>query len=327
MRGFGKFLGRFLGAVVVIGFGLWVFGPYEPVELDISFDSNLLDGGVDQYLEAKEAAVNDVVEGAQKRVVWAADVGAKTPISVIYLHGFSASSQEIRPVPDRVAQAFGANLVYTRFGGHGIDDDGAQLAAATVGDWMRDAGEALAIGRAVGERVVILSTSTGGTIAAELLLQDRDDVAAVIFVSPNFEINNDLAFLLTWPGARYWMPIIAGAEREFETISAEHAMYWTHKYPTVAVMALAALVKHAAGQEYATVTVPALFYYSDNDSVVVPATTDKIMENWGGETKRGMPDLQDGDDPNEHVIAGDIRSPGNTEAAVSQIVAWLRGIL
>ncbi|MDT8329357.1 MAG: alpha/beta fold hydrolase, partial [Roseovarius sp.] len=199
----------------------------------------------------------------------------RTALSIVYFHGFSASSQEIRPVPDLLAQAFGANLVYTRFRGHGRDSDA--MGEASASDWLADAAEALAVARATGERVVILATSTGATVAA-VALQDpalRERVAGVIFVSPNFGINNRLAPLLTWPGARHWLPLVAGERRSFEPRNPEQAAEWTTEYPSIAVFPMAALVAHARSLDYSKMTLPALFYYSDDDRVVRPDLTGK----------------------------------------------------
>ena len=69
------------------------------------------------YLEKREARFEDIVEGVEKRVVWAGERGARTDWAVVYLHGFSGSSEEIRPVPDEVAAALGANLFYRGHGG------------------------------------------------------------------------------------------------------------------------------------------------------------------------------------------------------------------
>ena len=163
-----KWTGR-LVLVLLVGFGLLaLLGPREKVDLSAGFDASLLGDDIDDYFEREEAKFSDIVEGVQKRVVWAGDVGVKTPISVLYIHGFSASSEEIRPVPDKVAEALGANLVYTRLTGHGRS--GAAMAQATASDWMRDTAEALAAARAVGESVVVIATSTGGTLVAAAAL-------------------------------------------------------------------------------------------------------------------------------------------------------------
>ena len=143
-------------------------------------------------------------------------------------------------MPDNVAAALGANLVYTRFQGHGRDGDA--MAEATASNWMNDAVEALAVARAVGDKVIILTTSTGGTIAALALHEPalQNDVAGVVFVSPNFGINNPAAGVLTLPAARYWVPLVAGETRKFDPLNDGQAAHWTTTYPTVATLPMAA---------------------------------------------------------------------------------------
>ncbi|MEQ8897356.1 MAG: alpha/beta fold hydrolase [Roseovarius sp.] len=312
-----------LGAVVVL---LWVIGPYEPVETEVAFDRRVLAEGVDPYLRAQEARFDDIRPGNEKRVIWYGLEEVPTDLAIVYLHGFSASSGEIRPVPDDVARALGANLVFTRFRGHGRD--GEAMAEATAGDWIEDAAEALAIGRKVGREVVVIATSTGGTVAA-IAAHDRElmrDVKGIAFISPNFGINNALAPLLTMPGARYWVPLVGGRTRSFEPQNEGHAREWTTSYPMEAVMPLAALVKHAAGLDYGAVSVPALFYYSDADAVLDTSATDEVRADWGGPVRHAAPELGPGVDPAAHVIAGAILSPGNTEAAVTLILDWIGGL-
>jgi hypothetical protein len=152
MRTFGKLAGRVLMALMVVGIAMWLFGPYEDVSFDAAYDESQLDGGVDAYLEAREAQVLNIRDNSEKRVIWAGAVEVKTPVAVVYMHGFSASSQEIRPVPDDVAAALGANLIYTRFQGHGRDNDA--MSESTVKGWMADTVEALAIARRVGGKGV-----------------------------------------------------------------------------------------------------------------------------------------------------------------------------
>lgn len=322
MRRFAKW-----GAGLVAGMAaLFILGPYEPVEADVSFDSRKFGEGVQVYLESIEAGFADIRPDSQKRVVWAGQPETRTPLSVVYLHGFSASSQEIRPVPDDVARALGANLVFTRFRGHGRT--GEAMAEGTATAWMKDAAEALAVGRATGERVIVIATSTGGTVAALALMQPTmaENVEGVVFVSPNFGINNTLAPLLTLPAARYWVPLFAGKRRSFEPRSADQGREWTTEYPSVAVFPMAALVKHAVAQDFGRIKVPALFYYSDDDRVVRPDVTEKVQKSWGGETTRIIPLLTENDDPFAHVVAGEIMSPDATPAATEAILDWIKGL-
>lgn len=314
---------RALG-ILALGLGaLFVFGAREPVVVDVRFDPKRLEQGVAAYFEQAEADVPDLREGARKRVIWAGKAEEVTPLSVVYMHGFSASSEEIRPVPDAVAAALGANLVYTRFKGHGRDGDA--MATARVQDWMMDAAEALAAARAVGGKVLVIATSTGASIATAALAQPdlAEEVIGAIFVSPNFGINNAVAPLLTWPAARHWLPLVAGKRRAFEPMNEQQQAHWTTEYPSVAVFPMAAIVKHAANLDHGKITVPALFYFSDKDAVVDASETKRVAERWGAPVTRGHPDLREGDDPLAHVIAGDIMAPGNTDAAIERMLDWV----
>ena len=326
MRSFGKWLGRLLLALLVLIGGLWVFGPRETVDLSPRFDAATLGDDLDAYLAAAEAEVPDIREGLQKQIVWAGAPGEVTPLSIIYLHGFSASLGEIRPVPDDLATALGANLYYARLTGHGRD--GAAMAEASVADWMIDTTEALAIGRRLGERVIVVSTSTGSTLAA-LALTDpalREGVAGAVFVSPNFRLANPVAPALTWPAARHYLPLLAGAERSFEPQNEDHGRFWTTRYPSVAVFPMAALVKAAREADYADVPTPALWIAAEADQVVSYAAAAEIIARWGGPSEVTLLTMGPGDDPFSHVILGDTLAPGQTAAGTERIRTWIKSL-
>ncbi|MCF6232979.1 MAG: lysophospholipase [Rhodobacteraceae bacterium] len=324
MRKLGRFLGRALAVLVVVGVTLWQFGPYEDVDLAPSFDPGKFDDAVQTYFETIESKVDDIVPGTEKRVIWADGfTGKRTAISVLYVHGFSATSEEIRPVPDRIAAALGANLVYTRLQGHGVP--GAALGRASASTWMVEMAEGLAAARMVGDRVVVISTSTGGTLAAAAALnpQMSDKVAAMIFVSPNFGLNNGAAFLMTWPGAKYWLPVVLGGEYRSTSDNPARAGYWSNPYPYTALMPMGALVKKVTALDFSQATIPALFWFSEGDKVVRPDLTRKVAGKWGGPSDIQTVEMGPGDDPHSHVIAGDIMSPGQTSGAVSGMLEWL----
>ncbi|QEW19277.1 Thermostable monoacylglycerol lipase [Marinibacterium anthonyi] len=333
MRGIGKALGRILlglliaaGALVAALVGaLWLFGPREPVVLSADFDPRKFGEGVQVYFESIESAFDDITPGVEKRVIWADGFKERrTPVSVVYIHGFTATSQEIRPVPDRVAQALGANLVFTRLAGHGRPGDA--LGRVTAIDWVEDTAEALAAGRAVGEKVVVIATSTGGTLAALAALDPAmsDRVAAMILISPNFGPNEVAAGLLSWPGARWWLPWVIGDRRSYTPASEAIGRYWTTDYPSVAVLPMAALVSETVAQDFSGARVPALFWFTEEDQVVRPEMTHQVANAWGGRVSMEVVRMGPGDDPSSHVIAGDLVSPGQTDAAVAGMLDWLR---
>jgi esterase/lipase len=326
MRAFGKFLGRVL-LTLLIAITLAVFlAPSDKADLSLRFDAATLPDDLDAYLAAQESAFDDIVPGTQKQIYWAGTVGTRTPLSVIYLHGFSASAQEIRPVPDQVAKALGANLFFTRLTGHGRT--GAAMATATANDWLLEMGEALAIGRRLGERVLVISTSTGGTLAALMAVQPdlAQDVAGSVFVSPNFGFGALPETALSLPLVRYWGPWIFGAERNFPPANDLQATYWTTRYPTVATIPMASVVRAARAQDYTQAVIPALFIYSPEDQVVQPARTDAVVAAWGDAVRIFQPELGEGDDPHRHLITGDTMSPNQTAGSVALIVEWAKGL-
>lgn len=304
-----------------------IFGPREPVRPEKSFDRSVLRDGVDTYLAIQEARFDDIKPGLEKRVVWRALKDVPSDISVVYIHGFSGSLQSMRPMPDRVAEALEANLVFTRLRGHARD--GAALGKARASEWREDLEEALGIARHVGREVVIIASSTGASIVVAAAADDPElmaGVKGVVLISPNFGVTDPKAALLHLPAGRYWVPYLAGRRWGFEPQNPQHERFWTHQYPSTALFPMAAIARAAAQVDHSQIELPALFYYSEADKIVDGTITTEIAGQWGGPVTTATPDLGDGVDPNGHVITGDILSPANTAPATTLIVDWVRGL-
>ena len=89
---------------------------------------------------------------------------------------------------------------------------------------------------------------------------------------------------------------------------------------------MAAIVAAVDRESYDNVNIPALFYYSRQDQVVVPEKTAAFARSWGGVSKIIIASLIEGDDKFSHIIAGDIVSPNQTESAVDHMLAWITGL-
>ncbi|TIW06627.1 MAG: alpha/beta fold hydrolase, partial [Mesorhizobium sp.] len=234
------------------------------------------------YLAREEAAVPNIRDGLDKEIIWANPmVHAKTPLAIVYIHGFSASKGEVRPLPDDIADELDANLFYTRLTGHG--QDGAAMAQGSVNAWINDYEEALAIGREIGDKVIVIGTSTGGSLAAWAATEPgaSDGVAAIAFISPNFGVKASGAELLTMPWGRQIAELVGGKERSFPARNALHEKFWTTKYPMRAVLPMAALTELAYAAPVEKAKIPALFIFSDSDKVVRPDRTREIAGRWG----------------------------------------------
>jgi alpha-beta hydrolase superfamily lysophospholipase len=300
--------------------------PRMPAEGFPVFDNARLGSDIDAYLAAEESRFGDLRPGAAKHVRWADPATkAKTPLAVVYVHGFSASAEEVRPLPDRIAAAIGANLFFTRLAGHGRS--GEAMCEAALEHWLSDFSEALAIGEAIGDRVIVVATSTGASLATLALADPKigSRVAAAIFLSPNYGIKSPGAFLLTTPIAPQLSRLLLGPTRSFTPHNERHAAHWTVEYPTHALLPMAALVKLSVNAPIEKIGTPVLFVHSSLDQVIRPDKVHDIAGRWGG--PREIVDVGSTGDPDNHVIAGDILSPATTVPIAERIIAWLKHTL
>jgi len=134
--------------------------------------------------------------GNEARIIWANDsLRQKTDYAIVYLHGFSASQAEGDPIHKNIAKEFGCNLYLSRLAEHGIDTVDAMI-NLSADEYWESAKLALAIGKQLGKKVILMSTSTGGTNALQLAATYPDDnIAALILLSPNIAINDPFAWL------------------------------------------------------------------------------------------------------------------------------------
>lgn len=280
--------------------------------------------GIDAWLAQREATVPALRPNCAKQIIWAGEAEQKTPISVVFIHGFSATKEELRPLPDLVAQGLKANLYLARLRGHG--QDGAAFAAATYDTWLADTHEAIEIAQTIGERVIIIACSTGCTLAS-VALAKGDKVAGIAQVSPNFGLRHRLAqMLLDVPGVRHFGHLIAGRTRSFPVQSPAHNAYWTTTYPTKAVYTMADAVRAARAADFASLSTPALFAINPDDQVISPKAAARVMQRWGGPVTH-VPLVQGPtDDAMGHVMAGDIFSPSQTAPLARRILDWARQI-
>jgi pimeloyl-ACP methyl ester carboxylesterase len=305
---------------------LYAAGPRVPVDTQITFDAAAIGNDPAGYLDRSEGLVSGVRKGLEKEIIWAnPTLHAKTPVSVVYVHGFSASKGEVRPLPDQVAESLGANLFYTRLTGHG--QDGAAMGTATVNDWINDYAEAVAIGRAIGDNVIVIATSTGAALAVHAATEVgvSKGVAALALISPNFGVRASGSELLTMPWGRQIAEALIGLERSFEPRNDMHSELWTTKYPTSALLPMAALTALAYAAPVENATTPALFILSDSDRVVRQDRTRDIAARWGA--RHEIVPVNDSGDRDHHVIAGDALSPATTRFLADRIVAWVRAVV
>ena len=279
---------------------------------------------LDAWLREHESRFDDLVPGTERRILWAdPDSPAPTDVALVYLHGFSATHRETAPLTERVAEELGANAYLARLTGHGRS--GEALGAATAREWVRDAAEAVAIGRTIGRRVVLIGVSTGGTLATLVAADERwnDELAALVLLSPNYRIRDPGARVLTWPWGGLIARLAVGKERAFEPHTEDQARFWTERYPTRVLTEMAALVKRVTSRDLRAVRTPTLVFYSPDDQIVDPAAVEEAFAAISADAKE-LVRVDDAEDPSSHVLAGDILSPGRTGKTAARSVEFVR---
>jgi pimeloyl-ACP methyl ester carboxylesterase len=281
---------------------------------------------VERWLSGRESAIEGVRRGDEKGIVWA-DPEARevTPLSLVYLHGFSADRHEIEPVLSQLARDVGANAFFTRLRGHGRD--GGAMAEATVEAWLDDTAEAVAVGARIGGRVVLVGTSTGGTLATWAAARPEASrrVAGLVLISPNYQPKDRTSRVLLYPWGSVVARVMVGPERCFVPENEAQARHWTTCYPTEVLATMMALVEHVRTMELSTVDAPTLVLYSPEDRVVEPLETERVLERMTS-VKPEVRIVRNSSDPARHVLAGDIVSPASNDEVAAAIRDFLARI-
>jgi pimeloyl-ACP methyl ester carboxylesterase len=220
---------------------------------------------LNSYLSARESKFKKLKIANEAQIRWK-NSSMKAPCAIVYLHGFSASHAEGAPVHRNVAEQFGCNLYLTRLPGHGIDSNDA-FREIEPRDWVEEAKHAVAIGKLIGERVIVMATSTGATLATYLAAADKD-ISALILFSPNFDLYDQTSHLLNGPWGRVIARIFFNGEyREWEA-PEEVQKYWTTRYHLDGLHSLRHLVmKTMTSEVFSQIEQPVFvgYYYRDED--------------------------------------------------------------
>jgi len=253
-------------------------------------------------LKSQESQFADIVDGTEKTVHWHDGVAQKTPISIVYLHGFSATHKELSPMTEQFADKLGANVYYARLSGHGRSDDA--MAEASSDAWKQDAKEAYEIGSKIGDRVLLIGTSTGGTLSTWLSAQAfADKLFANILISPNFAIKSGGAWVLKNPVGLWLAKKLSGEYRSFTPLNEFHAKYWTERYPLDALVPMLELLDEVDELDKSGITTPQLLVYSPDDRVIdVEKALSTIKEFSAANVT--IEAFASSTDPAQHVLVG-----------------------
>lgn len=274
-----------------------------------------IEGSVENYVSAMETKPGlKVRPGCEAKILWAGDsLHAATEYVLLYLHGFSASWREGSPVNSDFARHFGCNAFLARLASHGLVTDDP-LVDMTPEKLYDSAKEALVIARQLGKKVVIMGCSTGCTLALKLAADFPEMVYGMILYSPNVQIKQKSAALLSGPWGLQIARLNYGSNYRVtdDDPNGDVCKYWNCRYRCEAIVYLQQLLDATmTKEEFGKVKCPVFmgYYYKDEqhqDGTVEVKAAIKMMDELGTpeSVRRKMAFANAG----AHVLASDLIS-------------------
>jgi pimeloyl-ACP methyl ester carboxylesterase len=154
------------------------------------FDSTLPSVSADVVQLEKEIQTSEskfsLKPDNEARIIWADTAKKqKTKYSMVYIHGFGATWAEGDPIHKQLAKKYGCNLYLARLHDAGVKDPNA-FEDLTPENFLAGAKHALAVGKALGDSVIVIGCSAGGLLSA-YLAAEHPDIKALILYSPCFQ--------------------------------------------------------------------------------------------------------------------------------------------
>ncbi|WP_020530764.1 alpha/beta hydrolase [Flexithrix dorotheae] len=315
-----------IGGIMVILVLVYYFGPKIKVKnmngtLPV-VNNNLIE--LEKEIEKSEAAIIGLKENNEARIIWADEQKKeKTPYSIVYLHGFSASQGEGEPVHMEVAKYYGCNLYLSRLEGHGIQEEEVFFNLKPE-SFLASAKKAVAIGKEIGEKVIVMGTSTGGMFGL-YLAAENPEIAGLVLYSPLVDFYDPNAKLLAAQWGLQVGRVVMGSDYAGFTPKYEiQENYWSTKYRIEGLVTLSALVTQLMKPEvFAKIKCPLfLGYYYKNEKLQDQVVSVGAMREMFG--MLGTPDSLKVNMPfpeaGEHVIASKYVSKNWQEVRDSTMV-------
>lgn len=277
---------NFLFVLLILGVAFWFLGPtpnrptYETTKLEHAFSFS------DAIAKVQLEQENPKWKPGNEPLLYLKD-SSRTAYSILYLHGFSASPEEGSPTHTELADTFGFNLYAPTLCDHGLKGEDPLLNYTAECAW-ESAVEALEVALALGDSVIIVSTSTGGALAIRLAsLSNR--IVSLVSYSPNImPVDAGASMLNNHWGETIARLVIGSRFRDVEKTEPYYEQYWNRFYRIESLPEMQELIESAFEEEYVhSIQIPiyiAAWYESDTtqDDVVSVEKMKWWAENTGG---------------------------------------------
>lgn len=256
-----------LVALIAVGYMAGPSAHYGPINDDVvTLDRDLVK--LEQSIAESEKKVN-LRPDNEARIIWADSLHkVKTPYSLVYIHGFSASWAEGDPIHKQLARHFGCNLYLARTYGHGVNSPDA-LEDLTPDKYAASAERALAIGKELGEKVIVIGTSAGGMLALYLAAR-HPEIEGLVLYSPCIAVATPALRLVTGPwGQQIIDQIFPDKHFVNSHYTGDRVKYWFPQYHTNGLMTLQTMLdQYMTPEQFKKVKQPVFmgYYYKDEDN-------------------------------------------------------------
>lgn len=188
---------KIISGIILLLVATYLMGPEMPKPI-LNTELPVVAGDIGEYVTHLES-IEKVRPGNEAKIIWASDsVHSQTEYVLLYLHGFSASRMEGFPVNEDFPKRYGCNAYLARLAAHGLITENP-LIDMTPYRLYESAKLALVIAHRLGKKVIIMGTSTGGTLALQLAADFPEMVSGLILYSPNIRIKQKASVLLSKP--------------------------------------------------------------------------------------------------------------------------------
>ncbi len=254
--------------IVIVGMIVYWLGPKLPV-IPVNTVLPVIPAGIadiEEYVAGQERG-QVIKPGNESIILWGDTLHRSTPYVLLYLHGFSASRYEGYPMTHDFVREFRVNAYLPRLAGHGLMNE-EPLLEMTPCRLYDSAKDALVIAHKLGQKVVIMATSTGCTLALMLAADYPELVDGLILYSTNIKIKNPMAPLLSGPWGLQISRVIHGGKYAVSKSPADsdECKYWYCRYRVEAQVYLQQLLDMRMNRkEFQKVFQPVFlgYYYKD----------------------------------------------------------------
>ncbi|WCL48950.1 alpha/beta hydrolase [Leptospira sp. GIMC2001] len=286
MKKAGKIFGGVIGFLAVV-----ITTTYYIDYPSYSYEHSTLPATFEEFYDMKlaESKAKNARPGNNERLVRYSK--GKTPIAILYIHGFGASRGEGEYVGDAIAEKFKANLYYLRLPGHGTNIEDHRETGFQ--EYLKTAEDTFLMMDRLGDKVVVIGTSMGGLLSTYLASKYPDKIHGLILASPFYDFRDKSGNVYSFIWGKQLVNTLYGDLRKNKKNDRDDAAfnYWYRDQYYEAVQNISNLKRVIANSEvYEKVTVPVLMFYyykseEDQDSTADVSRMLEVFDEFGKATQ------------------------------------------